>query len=143
MTASFDLGFLIFLDHDRDGGARRSLDEGLALFEQAEGAGGLRQRGGARVPRRPHRPDEPVSGARPRPARRLERAGRRVVNGSRVVELEVSEVRQHAALRAAGIDVPCTVAVVGRDELIELARHLGELLERERAADREAYQPAG
>ena len=43
----------------------------------------------------------------------LEGYGRRVVNGRRVLELEMSKVDQHAALRAAGFDVPRTIAVVG------------------------------
>ena len=41
--------------------------------------------------------------------------GRRVVNGRPVVEMEVSKVRQLTALRAFGIDVPRTVAVIGQD----------------------------
>jgi hypothetical protein len=45
----------------------------------------------------------------------LEAAGRRVVNGRRVLELEMSKVDQLTALRAAGFDVPQTVAVVGSD----------------------------
>jgi glutathione synthase/RimK-type ligase-like ATP-grasp enzyme len=52
----------------------------------------------------------------------LEAAGRRVVNGADVVELEVSKVRQHALLKAAGFDVPRTVAVFGRAELSSRAR---------------------
>jgi len=43
----------------------------------------------------------------------LEGHGRTVVNGRRVLELEVSKVDQHAALRAAGFDVPRTFAVIG------------------------------
>jgi RimK-like ATP-grasp domain len=43
----------------------------------------------------------------------LEAHGRRVVNGRRVLELEMSKADQLAALRASGIDVPRTVAVVG------------------------------
>jgi len=43
----------------------------------------------------------------------LEGHGRTVVNGRRVLELEVSKVDQHAALRAAGFDVPRTFAAVG------------------------------
>jgi glutathione synthase/RimK-type ligase-like ATP-grasp enzyme len=39
--------------------------------------------------------------------------GRRVVNGRAVLDLELSKARQLALLRAAGIDVPRTVAVVG------------------------------
>ncbi len=52
----------------------------------------------------------------------LEASGRTVVNGSGVLELEVSKVAQHAALRRAGIDVPRTVAVFGKAELKERAR---------------------
>jgi hypothetical protein len=56
----------------------------------------------------------------------LESWGRRVVNGRRVVELEMSKVDQHAALRAAGFDVPRTLAVVGdhRTRAPEVARRL-------------------
>jgi glutathione synthase/RimK-type ligase-like ATP-grasp enzyme len=54
----------------------------------------------------------------------LEAAGRTVVNGAGVLELEVSKVAQHAALRTAGIDVPATIAVFGREQLIERARGL-------------------
>lgn len=50
--------------------------------------------------------------------------GRRVVNGQRVADLEVSKILQHAALRRAGIDVPRTVAVFGREGLVEAARGL-------------------
>jgi glutathione synthase/RimK-type ligase-like ATP-grasp enzyme len=54
----------------------------------------------------------------------LEAHGRRVVNGRQVVEMEVSKVRQLTALRAHGIDVPETVAVVGKDDLKTAARRL-------------------
>mgnify|MGYP001816135234 FL=1 len=54
----------------------------------------------------------------------LESHGRTVVNGRRVLELEMSKVDQHAALRAAGFDVPRTIAVIGRDDLTEQARRL-------------------
>jgi hypothetical protein len=54
----------------------------------------------------------------------LEAAGRRVVNGRRVLELEMSKVEQLTALRAAGFDVPRTVAVAGRSELRAAARKL-------------------
>jgi hypothetical protein len=52
----------------------------------------------------------------------LEAHGRRVVNGRSVVEMEVSKVRQLTALRAFGIDVPRTIAVIGRDDLRRSAR---------------------
>jgi hypothetical protein len=48
-----------------------------------------------------------------------------VVNGRRVLELEVSKVDQHAALRAAGFDVPRTFAVIGDlQRAHEVARRL-------------------
>lgn len=52
----------------------------------------------------------------------LEAHGRRVVNSSRVLELEVSKVAQYAALQRAGFDVPHTVAVFGRNDLLDQAR---------------------
>jgi hypothetical protein len=54
----------------------------------------------------------------------LEGHGRRVVNGRRVLELEVSKVTQLTALRKAGFDVPRTVAVAGAAELPAAARKL-------------------
>lgn len=51
----------------------------------------------------------------------LEGHGRRVVNGSAVLELEVSKVAQDASLRAAGIEVPRTVAAFGRDQVMAAA----------------------
>jgi hypothetical protein len=55
----------------------------------------------------------------------LEAAGRRVVNGRRVLELEMSKVDQLTALRAAGFDVPRTIAVVGAADLLGVAEKLG------------------
>jgi glutathione synthase/RimK-type ligase-like ATP-grasp enzyme len=54
----------------------------------------------------------------------LESRGRCVVNGRRVLDLEMSKVEQLAALRAGGFDVPRTVAVAGREELAAAARKL-------------------
>ena len=55
----------------------------------------------------------------------LESHNATVVNGRRVLELEVSKVDQHAALRAAGLDVPRTFAVIGDLERAhEVARRL-------------------
>lgn len=57
----------------------------------------------------------------------LETHGRRVLNGSRVLELEMSKARQHAALTAAGLCVPRTVAVIGgRDHVLDAARAFRE-----------------
>lgn len=54
----------------------------------------------------------------------LELHGRRVVNGSRAFALEVSKVRQDAALRAAGIDTPRTIAIIGREALVDAGRRM-------------------
>jgi hypothetical protein len=54
----------------------------------------------------------------------LESHGRRVVNGRRVLELEMSKMDQLTALAAAGFDVPQTVAVAGLAELPAAARKL-------------------
>jgi len=56
----------------------------------------------------------------------LEAHGRRVVNGRRVLELEMSKVDQLACLSAAGFDVPRTIAVTGTDDLLAAAKRLPE-----------------
>jgi hypothetical protein len=52
----------------------------------------------------------------------LERHDRRVVNGSRALDLEISKARQYAALEAAGIRTPDTIVVSGKELLVETAR---------------------
>ena len=47
--------------------------------------------------------------------------GRRIVNGPRALDLEISKARQYAALEAAGIATPKTVLVAGRDLLVGAA----------------------
>jgi hypothetical protein len=54
----------------------------------------------------------------------LESHGRRVVNGRRVLDLEMSKVEQLAALTAAGFDVPRTVTVAGTSGLAAAARRV-------------------
>lgn len=54
----------------------------------------------------------------------LEAHGRRVVNGRRVLELEMSKVDQLACLKAAGFDVPRTIAVIGSFDLLAAAKRL-------------------
>lgn len=54
----------------------------------------------------------------------LESYGRRVVNGSRALDLEISKARQYGALEAAGIRTPRTIVVAGPDLLAEtMQRH--------------------
>lgn len=55
----------------------------------------------------------------------LERHGRRVINGGHAFELEISKVKQHAALEQAGIRTPATRAVVGGpDAWLDAARDM-------------------
>jgi hypothetical protein len=54
----------------------------------------------------------------------LEAHGRRVVNGRRVLELEVSKVDQITALSSTGFDVPRTIATAGTAGLAAAARRL-------------------
>lgn len=51
----------------------------------------------------------------------LEAAGATVVNGRRVLDLEMSKAKQLTALRAAGIEVPRTLAVAGTERLAAAA----------------------
>jgi hypothetical protein len=51
----------------------------------------------------------------------LEGHGRRVINGSRAVRLELSKVAQYAALQTAGIAIPRTCPAHGRDPAIAAA----------------------
>src|SRR5689334_11349324 len=54
----------------------------------------------------------------------LESHGRRVINGSRALQLEISKMAQYAALRREGIRVPHTVEAVGRDGIVEAAKSM-------------------
>jgi D-alanine-D-alanine ligase-like ATP-grasp enzyme len=56
----------------------------------------------------------------------LEAHGRRVVNGTGAIRLEIDKLAQYAALEAAGVRTPRTLGAVGRDQAIEAARALGE-----------------
>ena len=55
----------------------------------------------------------------------LERHGRRVVNDSRALRLEISKVAQYAALETYGIRTPRTVAAVGREAIVAAAKSVG------------------
>jgi len=52
----------------------------------------------------------------------LESHGRRVINGGRALQLEISKMAQYAALARYGVRVPRTIAAVGRDAIIQAAR---------------------
>ena len=55
----------------------------------------------------------------------LEAHGRRVVNDSRALALEVNKLAQYAALNAAGVTTPRTIGAVGRDQVLHAAEDLG------------------
>ncbi|HET7848151.1 MAG TPA: hypothetical protein VFL51_03715 [Pseudolabrys sp.] len=55
----------------------------------------------------------------------LRRHGRTVVNGERALQLEVSKVAQYQALTRFGVEVPDTVAVVGKENIPAAAKRLG------------------
>jgi hypothetical protein len=52
----------------------------------------------------------------------LESHGRRVVNNSRALALEVNKLAQYGALSQFGVKTPRTVAAVGRSHVVEAAR---------------------
>lgn len=51
--------------------------------------------------------------------------GRRVINDGRALELELSKVKQYAALAACGVRIPRTVVAVGRDNIRRAAHDFG------------------
>jgi hypothetical protein len=55
----------------------------------------------------------------------LARHGRRVVNGERALQLEISKVAQYQALARFGIPSPETLAVLGKDQIARAAERLG------------------
>ncbi len=55
----------------------------------------------------------------------LTRHGRRVVNGERALQLEISKVAQYEALAKFGIPAPPTIAVIGKENIAQAAARLG------------------
>ena len=54
----------------------------------------------------------------------LELHGRRVVNGSRALRLEINKVAQYAELNRFGVKTPRTLAAVGREAIVQAARRM-------------------
>jgi hypothetical protein len=52
----------------------------------------------------------------------LENHGRKVYNGSRALELEVSKVKQYLELTKHGVRTPRTIATVGKKQLLDAAK---------------------
>ncbi|SOC43240.1 RimK-like ATP-grasp domain-containing protein [Ureibacillus acetophenoni] len=57
----------------------------------------------------------------------LEFYGRKVLNGSNALRLEVSKVKQYTQLEKYGIRVPKTVAAVGKEQIMEAAKALNKV----------------
>ena len=56
----------------------------------------------------------------------LQLNGRRVINDRRALQLEVRKIEQYAELKKAGINYPKTIAAVGKANIIEAAKKLGQ-----------------
>ncbi|MDJ0941997.1 MAG: alpha-L-glutamate ligase [Kiloniellales bacterium] len=99
------------------------LDQGLVPFDEAPPEGVFYNRMSASSHTRGHRFAPELTHAT---LNWLETHGRRVVNSSRALYLEVSKIAQYAALNRAGIRTPRSVAAVGRAQLLQAARDFGE-----------------
>lgn len=56
----------------------------------------------------------------------LETQGRRVINGSGAIRLEIDKLAQYAALEASGVRTPRTIGAVGREAILQAAGDLGQ-----------------
>ena len=56
----------------------------------------------------------------------LESHGRRVINGSGAIGLEIDKLAQYATLETNGVRTPRTIGAVGRDHIINAARDLDQ-----------------
>lgn len=97
------------------------LDEGLLDLASAPPQGVFYNRMSASSHTRGHRYAPELTGA---VLAWLESHGRRVVNDSRALRLEISKVAQYEALRAYGIRTPRTIAAVGKANIVEAARRM-------------------
>jgi glutathione synthase/RimK-type ligase-like ATP-grasp enzyme len=52
----------------------------------------------------------------------LEAHGRRIVNNSNALKLEISKVAQYVSLNTFGIRTPKTIAAIGKEEIIKVAK---------------------
>mgnify|MGYP000185416104 FL=1 len=54
-------------------------------------------------------------------------SGRRIINGKRALELEISKAAQHLALRQSGLNGPETFVALGKKEAIEASQRFDQL----------------
>src|SRR5262245_32477004 len=98
------------------------LDRGLLDLTSAPPEGVFYNRMSASSHTRDHRYGAEFTGA---VLAWLTRHGRRVVNGERALQLEISKVAQYEALARFGIPSPATVAAVGKEHVARAAGQLG------------------
>ncbi|WP_223703032.1 ATP-grasp domain-containing protein [Sutcliffiella deserti] len=98
------------------------LDEGLVPLTETPPEGVFYNRMSASSHTRDHRYAPELTGA---VLSWLEHHGRKVLNGSRALQLELSKVNQYTALEKQGIQTPKTIAAVGKANIIEAAKRLG------------------
>ena len=98
------------------------LDEGVLDLTKAPPQGVFYNRMSASSHTRDHRYAAEYTGA---VLAWLKRHGRKVVNGERALQLEISKVAQYEALAQFDIETPATLAVVDKDNIAEAAGRLG------------------
>jgi len=97
------------------------LSEGLLDLSEAPPPGVYYNRMSASSHTRDHRYAPELTGA---VLAWLESHGRRVVNDSRALRLEISKVAQYEALRNYGIRTPRTIAAIGKRNIVDAARRM-------------------
>ena len=97
------------------------LDEGIVNLTEAPPEGVFYNRMSASSHTRNHRYAPELTGA---VLDWLEFHGRKVLNGSNALRLELSKVKQYTALEKHGIKTPKTIAAVGKQQIVEAAKAL-------------------
>lgn len=99
------------------------LDKGIVNLNEAPPEGVFYNRMSASSHTRNHRFAPELTGA---VIDWLEFYGKRVLNGSNALRLELSKVKQYTQLEKYGILVPKTVAAVGKEQIVEAAKSLNK-----------------
>ena len=97
------------------------LSEGLLDLEAVPPEGVFYNRMSASSHTRDHRYAPELTGG---VLRWLESHGRRVVNDTRALRLEISKIEQYEHLKAYGIRTPRTIAAVGKRNIVQAARRM-------------------
>lgn len=98
------------------------LDEGVVPLTETPPEGIFYNRMSASSHTRDHRYAPELTGA---VLAWLEHHDRKVLNGSRALQLELSKVNQYTALEKAGVKTPKTIAAVGKSNILQAAKRIG------------------